>query len=228
MNGNGGIRSRTLADFLNNPEAPPGFVYFMDDEPVIQIDLFEDFYTLFWLGPTNPQTFISSFSHIVDDVKGGPPFTRFPAIKPTFEGFASAIVDRWRPSMVLPSPQQGRRPARFIREIQGLGPSDTRSVYTLKDSLYAFLEPFFPYTVSIQCDLKATFSGRGYRLSLWADTEESKKDDKETGITSNLPLTESLRELLALTCPAASRMPRSDFDQLVRGIRGDIADRRYY
>lgn len=224
----GNIRSSTLTEFLNDSEAPPGFVYFMDDEPIIQIDLFEDFYTLFWLGPTSPETFISSFAHIVDDVKGGQPFTRFPTITPAFEGFASVVVDQWRPSTVLPPPQQGRRRARYKREIQGVGPSDTQSVYALKDHLYAFVEPFFSYTVSIQCDLKATFNNRDYQLSLWADTEESKKGNKETGVTLNLPLTESLTELIAQTCPAAGQMPRSDFDLLVRGIRGDISDRRYY
>lgn len=227
MNGNS-IRSKSLADFLNDDEAPPGFVYLMEGEPVVQIDLFDDFYTLFWLGPTHPETFISYFSRILDDVKSGAPFTRSPTVTPAFEGFVSAVVDGWEQSMTFPDPRKGPQSARYRRESQGIGPSDTNSAFAFKNRLYAFLGLSLSYTVSIKCDLKATFNNRDYQISLWADTEESEKENKETGITSNLPLTDSLKDLLALTCPAASRMPRADFDQLMRGIRSDISDRRYY
>ena len=228
MDGPGRTRSRTLTEFLNDPESPPGFVYFIDNEPAVQLDLFEKFYTLFWLGPTSPNKFISSFSHIVDDVKSGPPFDQSPTITPAFEGFASVVVDRWAGSMAFPEPQKRPKPARYRRNSQAVGPSDTQSVYRLKERLYAFVEPFTSDAVSVQCDLKATFNNRDYHISLWADTAKSKKDNKETGITSNLPLTESLVSLLSQTCPAASQLPQSDLDLLMRGIRSDISDRRYY
>ena len=226
MNGDDALKSKTLREYLNDTEAPPGFVYFIDDEPVVQIDLFEEFYTLFWLGPTSLPTFIESFSHIVGDLKSSSPLIDSIIMSPAFEGSVSVVVDQIRPSM--DPPDTGPPRARYKKEFQKIERSDTQSFDTLKDRLDNFVMPFLTYTVSVQSEVKTVFNNRDYQMSLWADTRQSKKVNKETGITSNLPLTNSLTELLEQTCPAAGRMSRPDFDLFMTEIRSKIADRRYY
>jgi hypothetical protein len=228
MNNNGGFTSKTLREFFNDAEAPPGFIYFIDDEPVVQIDLFEKFYTLFWLGPTSLTTFIESFSHIVSDLKNSSPLIDSILIGPAFEGSVSVVVNQLRRSIDRPEMGTGTPRARYKKELQTIERSDTQTFDTLKNRLNNFVTPFLSDIVSIQSEVKTKFNNRDYEISLWADTQQSKKKNKETGITSNLPITNSLTELLENTCPTAKAMPRLDFDVFMSEIRSKIADRGYY
>lgn len=229
MNGDGRISWTKLTDFLNDSDAPPGYVCFIDSNPAIQIDLFEDFYTLFWLGSTDVETFISVFVQSIDEVQSEKLIrlrrSWFAPI-PSFEGFASVVIDSREPSISLEYPQ---KKARYYKKSQAIRSFDTRSVDRLKDRLYTFVEPNISRTVSIHCELKATHRHGDYQFALWTDTEESSKGNKETGISSNLPITESLEVLLSQTSPAVKLLRRSEFDALMRDIRGSIfADGRYY
>lgn len=222
---NFGFTSKSLREFFDDTAAPPGFVYFIAAEPVLQIHLFEKFFTLFWLGPTSLSMFIDSFSHIVGDLKTSSPFIDS-LMKPTFEGSVSVVVHQSQ-SFTDP-PDTGTPRAQYKKELQKIEPFDTHSFDTLRIRLNKVVTPFLPETVSIQSEVKTKFYNHDYEISLWADTPKSKKKDKETGITSNLPLTNSLTELLEKTCPAAGTMPRLDFDVLIGEIRTNIADRGYY
>lgn len=225
---NHGFKSKSLREFFNDTEAPSGFVYFKDDEPVVQIDLFEEFYTLFWLGPTGLTTFIDSFSRIVRDLKNSSPLIDSILISPAFEGSVSLVVDELRPSLDTPEIGTGTLRTRHKKELQTIERSDTQSFDTLRNRLNNFVTPFLTDTISIQSEVKTKFNNRDYEISLWADTQQSKKKNKETGITSNLPLTNSLTALLKETCPAADTMPQQDFDRFMSEIRTKIADRGYY
>lgn len=226
MNGTGRISWNTLTNFLNDSEAPPGYVCFIDNEPAIQIDLFEGYYTLFWLGSTDVGTFVSVFAHVIDEVKSERPLRSWLAPKPSFEGFASVIIDRVKISMTLRYPPEKPR---YYKKSEPISSSDTQTIYTLKDRLYPFVEPDISSTVSIHCELKTTLRNKDYQLALWADTKESRKENKETGITSNLPITQSLEGLISRTSPAAGALASSDFDELMKEIRANISpERRYY
>jgi len=222
------FKPKRLSEFFNDPNAPSGFVYFIDDEPVVQIDLFEEFYTLFWLGSTSLRTFIDAYSHIVRDLKSSSPLIDSILISPAFEGSVSVVVDQLRPAIDTPDMRTGTLRARYKEELQTIERLDTETFDTLRNRLNNFVTPFLPDTVSIQSEVKTKFNNRDYEISLWADTQQSKKKNKETGITSNLPLTNSFTELLEKTCPAAGKMPRLDFDVFMNEIRTNIADRGYY
>ena len=233
MNGDG-FKSKTLKEFFNDTEAPSGFVYFLNDEPVMQIDLFEKFYTLFWLGPTNPQTLINFFSDILSELKNSSPIINSIFSSPALAGSVSVIVDQG--SLIVESerftdpptagPQTPR--SRYKKEVQTLNWFDALGSDLLTRRLYNFITHFRTSAVSILCEVKTASNNRDYEVSLWADTQRSEKTDKETGITSNFPLTNSLMELVQETCPAARAMLQSDFDVFMSEIRSQIADRRYY
>lgn len=221
------ITSKSLREFYKEQEAPPGFVYFIAGEAAMQIHFFEEFFTLFWLGPTSLPMFIETFSHIVRDVRFGSPFLGVPTPDPlVFEGSVFVVVDQLQSTEGHPD-RERRRP-RYWKAVEKIRGVDTESFDSLKKRLDGFVESFRWNKVAIQTEVKTKFNKRDYLVSLWTDTPQSEKKNKETGLTSNLPLTNSLTELVEKTCPAARKMAPADFNDFMTEIRSKIADRRYY
>src|SRR2546430_739061 len=87
----------TLRSFLKDPNAPEGQVYFIDNKPKLQIDLFANFYSVFWLGSADVETFQDSFINLLDEAKSaGSLFSRFGGSSTDLRGFVSVVKPRER------------------------------------------------------------------------------------------------------------------------------------
>lgn len=223
MNGFTDFDRKPLTVFLNNEEAPPGYVYLINSQPAVQVDFFEKFYTLFWLGSITVESFLSYFIEIFNKVK---PRRSLLRPHPAFKGFISIVKKRHGVESAEQTNSSDKvlysreyEPFIFYREADYL---------LLQDNVNTLTGPDISGVASILIELKAQYFNRELQFSLWADTNDSPKSEKEVGITSNLPLKSSTEDLLFRTSLIAKDMPRPECKQFFNLIRRDISQRGYY
>lgn len=209
MSTDGPIRSKTLRDFLNDPKGPDGHVFFAHDAPFVRIDLFKDFYTLFWLGSIDVESVARDFIKILDGMNPDP--------RLTFRGSVS----------IMKKCEQPPDRYKFVEEQESLEYRLGRRLLSVQE-INDFFGRFVATIGSVHLDLSFTSDGRQRRLGLWGDTDLSTRREKETGITSSFSITERVEDFLRKTSSTAQILPRADFDYLVKQIKDSILSGGYY
>lgn len=210
---------RTLNAYLNDSEAPPGLVCFVYGKPLLQIDFFERIYTVFWLGSTDTESLFIDFIQVVNekllhDASWYPSLLRPPLLK--------AFLSVTRMESVSDGVLLRRERARLRPTIQPQIDPD-RS----EETLHLLRQP--RRVAAIQIDLEFLQRRRPRYLSVWGDTNESNKKEKEVGFTLDMAIPESpaLRHLLLNTSTVFRGLPSADFDDLFETLRMSTAKRSY-
>lgn len=212
------VNWRTLRSFLNDPNAPEGQVYFIDDKPKLQIDLFARFYSVFWLGSADIGTSQDSFINLLDEAKSaGSLFSHSGDVSSVLRGFVSVVKPRERGD------------GRLIKQEEPMKYPTYEASVLLRRRLKVFLNAAEGQSATaIHIELKGSIRRREVRLALWADTPKSPKSDKEIGITSNLPFTDAFKTLLLQTSTAVNGLSAYDFDLLMYQLMSFVSNRGYY
>jgi hypothetical protein len=164
-----------LKDFFgqSRPDAR-GIVFVWNDKPFIQLHLFDDDYTLFWLGQTTLPGLARAFSHVTEVSQlllnqHGSRLTLWSRIDVDAIGNDSGLVSLWNSR----DGQSGSR--RLVETADRLRSSTFETFFISGDS-------------------------RPYRLKLWGEAQHTNNPDSDIGMTSDLPLVEeAIRPLLLET-----------------------------
>lgn len=213
------LRSKLISDFLPDAEGSDGFVFMLNNQPVVQLDFLSGTFTLFWLGSVGVDRFIFAFNDIFASLA-----RKNPSLLPK-DRYTGTV------SVVSKKGKDERNRSMFSRQAEPVNYdfSDQRhDAYLLRNSIQPLLGFDTTGVISIQIDL---LRRRGLRhqfsFSFWADTSRSPKRDKELGITSSLALGDSFRHIMAETSPVLNEVPKPVFDELIQQISDHVAERGY-